>query len=296
MATAAPCTGRRRLDTMVTKKVIENQIIALMTDFSWHNWYLGVVKGVILGINPKARIVDLCHDVSSKDVREGSFILANSYQYFPKGTVFLSVVDPGVGGKRKNLIVRTQRYFFVAPDNGILSSIFERGKVQKVYHVEPGEYTLELHGSTFYGRDIFAPIAAHLTLGVPPEKMGEELQSVLIVPAIKPFINERGEISGRAVYVDAFGNIITNIGEEYLSKMFSGAIPWEGCSIRVAGKRIKGIRHYYKQGEEGKLMALVNSWGYLEIAVNGGNAFEHLELTEKKSLEIFLTAEDHSFK
>jgi len=281
---------------MVTKKVIENQIITLMTDFSWHNWYLGVMKGVILGINPQARIVDLCHNVSSKDVREGSFILVNSYQYFPKGTVFLCVVDPGVGGKRKNLVVRTERYFFVAPDNGILSSIFEKGNVQKVYHVEPGEYTLKLHGSTFYGRDIFAPIAAHLTLGVPPERMGAELQSVLIVPPIKPFINEEGEISGRAVYVDAFGNIITNISGEYLSTVFPEKIPWDEFSIRVAGKRIKGVMNYYKQGEEGRLMALVNSWGYLEIAVNRGNAFEHLGLTEKKSLEIFITAEDHGFK
>jgi S-adenosylmethionine hydrolase len=280
---------------MVTKKANENPVIALLTDFSWHNWYLGVMKGVIHGINPKVRIVDLCHEVSSNDVREGSFILVNSYKYFPKGTVFLCVVDPGVGGKRKNLIVKTERYFFVGPDNGILSSIFEEGKVQKVYHVEPGIYTLELHGSTFYGRDIFAPIATHLTLGVPPEKMGEELKSVLIVPAIKPFINEKGEVSGRAVYVDAFGNIITNVGEKYLSSIFPGNIPWDTCRIRVAGKRIKGIKSYYKQGEEGKLMALVNSWGYLEIAVNRGSAFEYLGLTEKKSLEIFLTAEGEEF-
>lgn len=281
---------------MTTNKVTENRTIALMTDFSWNNWYLGVMKGVMLGINPGARFVDLCHNVSSKDVREGSFVLENSCRYFPEGTVFLCVVDPGVGGKRKNLVVETQRYFFVAPDNGILSSIFEKGDVEKVYHVEPGEYTLELHGSTFYGRDIFSPIAAHLTLGVPPEKMGEELGSVLIVPAIKPFVNERREISGRAVYVDAFGNIITNIGEEYLSAMFGGTIPWEACSVRVAGKRIKGIRHYYKQGEEGGLMALVNSWGYVEIAVNRGNAFAYLGLTEKKSLEIFLSAEGHHFQ
>ncbi len=281
---------------MATKKSNENPVIALLTDFSWHNWYLGVMKGVILGINPKVRIVDLCHEVSSNDVREGSFILVNSYRYFPKGTVFLCVVDPGVGGKRKNLIVKTERYFFVGPDNGILSSIFEEGKVQKVYHVDPGTYTLELHGSTFYGRDIFAPIATHLTLGVPPEKMGEELKSVLIVPAIKPFINEKGEISGRAVYVDAFGNIITNVGEKYLSSIFTGAIPWDSCRIRVAGKRIKGIKSYYKQGEEGKLMALVNSWGYVEIAVNRGSAFDYLGLTEKKSLEIFLTSEEQELQ
>jgi S-adenosylmethionine hydrolase len=270
-------------------------LIALMTDFGWHNWYLGVMKGVILGINPLARIVDLCHDVSSKDVREGSFILVNSYRYFPPGTVFLCVVDPGVGGRRKNLIVKAGAYNFVAPDNGILSAIFEEEKVQSVHHVAPGEYTLELHGSTFYGRDIFAPIAAHLSLGVPPERMGTELQSVLIVPAIRPFVNEKGEISGRAVYVDTFGNIITNIGERYLAPFFSGRVPWDRCLIRVAGSLIRGVKSYYEQGEEGKLMALINSWGFVEIAVNRGSAYASLRLTEKKSLEIFLTVEGTEF-
>lgn len=281
---------------MVRTKATETNIIALMTDFRWQNWYIGVMKGVILGINPAARIVDLCHNVSSRDVREGSFVLVNSYKYFPQGTVFLCVVDPGVGGKRKNLIVETDRYYFVAPDNGILSSIFEEEQVKGVYHVEPGEYTLKLHGSTFYGRDIFAPIATHLTLGVVPEEMGTELKSVLIVPAIKPFVNETGEISGRAVYVDAFGNIITNISETYLTALFEGAVQWKNCMMRVAGKTIKGIMTYYEQGELGKLMALVNSWGYVEIAVNRGSAFDLLERTEKKSLEIFLTCEGQTFQ
>lgn len=275
---------------MTRKKVDKNPIIALLTDFTWHNWYLGVMKGVILGINPAVRIVDLCHDVSSKDVREGSFVLGNSYAYFPGGTIFLCVVDPGVGGKRKNLIVKTEDYYFVAPDNGILSSIFEKGKVQKVFQVKPGKYTLVPHGSTFFGRDIFAPIATHLSLGVPPEEMGEELKSVLTVPALKPFINAKGEVSGRAVYVDTFGNIITNISEEYLKSIFTDGIPFEECMIRLGGRRIKGIKNYYEQGEVGKLMALLDSWGYLEIAVNKGSAFRFLKLREKKSLEIFLSA------
>ena len=264
-------------------------IIALLTDFRHQNWYIGVMKGVIVGINPAVHIVDLCHDVSSQDVREGSFILGSSFRFFPHGTIFLAVVDPGVGGERKNLIVRTEHYCFVAPDNGILSSIFEKTKVEQVYEVVPGKHTLTLTGSTFYGRDIFGPIAAHLSRGVPAEEIGREVKSVLTVAAIKPFLNDRGEISGRAVYVDTFGNIITNIDEPYLKSVFP-RIPPESLTARLAGQKIKGIRKYYEEGERGKLMAIINSWGYVEVAVNRGNAFEYLGLKEKKSLEIFISA------
>jgi S-adenosylmethionine hydrolase len=264
-------------------------IIALLTDFTLHNWYIGVMKGVIASINPSAGIIDLCHQVSSQDVREGSFVIGNSYAFFPRGTIFVAVVDPGVGGDRKNLIVRTENHFFVAPDNGILTSIFEKTKVEMVYQVSPGKYTLPLRGSTFYGRDIFAPVAAHLSLGVPPGEMGSETKSVLTVPTVQPYVNERGAISGRAVYVDTFGNIITNIEETYLANVFPGTIPRDDLTISLAGQRIRGVRKYYEQGERGKLMAIVNSWGYVEIAVNRGSAFQQLGLKEKKSLEIFIS-------
>jgi len=267
----------------------ERRTIALLTDFSWHNWYLGVMKGVILGINPMVNIVDLCHDVSSQDVREGSFILGNSFSYFPEGTIFLAVVDPGVGGKRKNLVAVTDKYYFVAPDNGILSCIFEKGIVRKVYQVKPGEYTLELRGSTFYGRDVFAPIAAHLSLGVNPSRIGEETNAVLTVPALKPVVSEQGEISGRAVYVDTFGNIITNISEEFIQEEFGEGLDWSTVKVKLKGRTIRGIKRFYQQGERGKLIALINSWGFLEIAVNRGSAYTELGLKEKKSLTIKVT-------
>lgn len=274
---------------MTAKKKASSNIIALLTDFSWHNWYLGVMKGVILGINPEVRIVDLCHDVSSQDVREGSFVLGNSFDYFPAGTIFLSVVDPGVGGDRRNLIVETDKYFFVGPDNGILSCIFEKGIVRKVYSVKQGKYTLPLKGRTFLGRDIFAPIATHLSLGVKPSEMGEIVDSVLTVPALKPHVNKKGEVSGRAVYVDTFGNIITNISEQFLIDEFGKKVDWDEVTVRIGKRRLKGMKRYYEQGKLGKLMSLFDSWGYLELAVNMGNAFKLLELTEKKSLEIFVS-------
>jgi S-adenosylmethionine hydrolase len=264
-------------------------IIVLMTDFTWHNWYVGVMKGVIASVNPSAAVIDLCHNVSSQDVREGSFILGSSFAFFPGGTIFVAVVDPGVGSDRKNLIVKTENHYFVAPDNGILTSIFERAKIERVYQVSPGKYTLAPKGSTFLGRDIFAPVAAHLSLGVPPGDIGGEVKSVLTVPAIRPYVNEHGEISGRAVYVDAFGNIITNIEETYLRSVFPGEVPRDDLTVRLAGQTIRGVRKYYEQGEYGKLMAIVNSWGFIEIAVNRGNAFQYLGLKEKKSLEIFIS-------
>ncbi len=266
-----------------------SRTIALLTDFGWHNWYLGVMRGVILSLNPSVEIVDLCHDVSSQDVREGSFILGNSYPYFPRGTIFLAVVDPGVGGKRKNLIAVSDDYYFVAPDNGILSCLFEKGVVRKVYHVKPGKYTLQVKGSTFYGRDIFAPIAAYLSLGVAPDEMGKETNAVLTVPALRPVVRRTGEISGKAVYVDTFGNIITNIDEPFIMETFGSNLDWNMVKVRVAGKTIKGVKRYYQQGERGKLIALINSWGYLEIAVNRGSAFEKLGLQDKKSVEIKLS-------
>jgi len=265
-------------------------VIALLTDFSWHNWYLGVMKGVILGINPEVRIADLCHDVSSQDVREGSFILGNSFEYFPEGTIFLCVVDPGVGGERKNIIVETDKYLFVGPNNGIFSSIFEKGVVRKVYAVTQGRYTLPMRGSTFFGRDVFAPVATHLSLGVKPSEIGEEMDSVLNVPALKPFVNRDGEVSGRAVYVDTFGNIITNITEDFIVETFGGGVDWEKLSIKAGSRSTKGIKRYYEQGKVGRLMALIDSWGYLELAVNRGSAYDLLGLTEKKSLEIFVRA------
>jgi S-adenosylmethionine hydrolase len=274
---------------MSVKKKARSNVIALLTDFSWHNWYLGVMKGVILGFNPEVKIVDLCHDVSSQDVREGSFVLGNSFDYFPAGTVFLCVVDPGVGGERRNLIVQTDKYYFVGPDNGILSCVFEKGLARKVYAVKQGKYTLPLHGRTFLGRDIFAPMATHLTLGVEPSEMGEVVDSVLTVPALKPFVNKKGEVSGRAVYVDTFGNIITNIGEQYLIEQFGRKTDWDEVIVRIGKRRLKGMKRYYEQGKIGRLMALFDSWGYLELAVNMGNAFNLLGLTEKRSLEVFVS-------
>jgi hypothetical protein len=173
-------------------------IIAVITDFGLDNWYPGVMRGAILEVNPEARIVDLCHNISKHDINEAGFVLGISFDYFPGGTIFLCVVDPGVGGERKNLIVETDNYSFVAPDNGLLSVISNRVNVRGAYSVERGKFTREASGITFLGRDIFAPIAAHLSLGTPAGEIGESVDSILTIPLRKPYLDHHNSIVGKA--------------------------------------------------------------------------------------------------
>ncbi|MDZ7861030.1 MAG: SAM-dependent chlorinase/fluorinase [Candidatus Krumholzibacteriota bacterium] len=273
---------------MPENKRIEKRIIAVLTDFGTGSWYPGVMKGVILGINPEAVVIDLCHDISHGDISEGGFVLGASFNYFPPGTVFLCVVDPGVGGDRKNIIVQTEDYLFVAPDNGLITRVCERSRIEGIFSVKQGRVAEKRRGATFLGRDLFAPLAAHLSLGVNPDEIGESIPSILTIPREEPFINKNNEISGRVVHVDTFGNIITNISADYLRELFGGTIPRKECVIKAAGRETKGLKRYYAEGETGELIALENSWGYIEIAVNGGSAYEYLGYEDKESIEVYL--------
>jgi S-adenosylmethionine hydrolase len=265
-----------------------SSIIVLLTDFGDSSWYIGVMKAVILSIAPDARIIDLSHNVSSQDVREGAFILGNSYSYFPAGSVFVCVIDPGVGGERKNIIIETDEHYFVGPDNGILTPIFEDNRSIHVHQVVSDEYRIAGKGSTFLGRDLFAPVAAHISLGVDPASIGPELSTITTVPRSEPVVKEGVEIRGRIVYVDSFGNIITDISREILGSVF-GDFLGSGLKVVMGKRTVEGIKEYYGQEVPGRLMAVINSWGYLELAVNMGNAWEHLGANEKRSVSIVVT-------
>ncbi len=270
-----------------------SSIVVLLTDFGDSSWYIGVMKGVILSIAPQTRIIDLSHNVSSQDVREGAFILGNGYGYFPQGSVFVCVVDPGVGGERKNIIVETDEYYFVGPDNGIFTPIFEGNQSIQVYQVISEEYMIEGRGSTFLGRDLFAPVAARISLGADPSAIGSELSSITTVSGSEPVVKEGAEINGRIVYIDSFGNIITDISRDILVSVFGDSIG-SGLKVVIGNKTVDGIREYYGQEYPGKLMAVINSWGYLELAVNMGDAWEHLGLSEKRSVSIVVTRREQS--
>jgi S-adenosylmethionine hydrolase len=240
-------------------------VIALLTDFGLKDPYVGVMKGVILSVNPDARIIDLSHDLPSQGVLEAYFLLANTYRYFPKGTIFLSVVDPGVGTDRAILAVETDKYVFLAPDNGLLGFLEKDGAVRRIFRVTNRKYFLEPVSNTFHGRDIFAPAAAYLSQDVDLEELGEETKTMQRIEAPAPRTTREGVIVGEVATIDRFGNLVTNIPGSRLG-------PQDDVQVRVGKHLIRQFVRAYAEGKKGKAFAIVGSTGNLEIAVNQGNA------------------------
>ena len=237
-------------------------IVALLTDYGLQDSYAGVMKGAILSVNPAARIVDLTHEVPPQDVREGSRVLAAAFPYFPAGTVFVAVVDPGVGTDRAIVGIEFNRQFFLAPDNGLLD-VFVR-PLRRVKIVE-SKYFRSPVSRTFHGRDIFAPVAGHLSRGVDLGRFGPPIRKLtpLDLPALRPTAG--GGVQGEVVAIDRFGNGITNIPEQVL--------PDESdVRITVGRKTLRKLCRTYADVHQGGLLALVGSTGHLEISVNQGSA------------------------
>jgi S-adenosylmethionine hydrolase len=255
--------------------------IVLTTDFGLADPYAGVMKGVVLGINPGATLVDLTHLIQPQNVRQAAFVLGASYRFFPTGSIHVAVVDPGVGTKRKALLLVTPLASFLAPDNGILSYVVNDYLDQPpkqgdrvtlppplaAYSLDNPRYWLHPVSRTFHGRDIFAPVAAHLSLGVTPEVLGRPVKELVWLAAPQP--ETRGNVThGEVVYADHFGNLVTNIP--------AGALDKEGeIRIEVKGRRIAGLVQTFGQeesGPAGALLVLAGSHGYLEVAVRDGSA------------------------
>ena len=239
--------------------------ITLTTDFGTHDWFVGTIKGVIACVAPKTTIVDLTHDLPPGDVRGGAFALAASCCFFPKGTVHLAVIDPGVGSHRKAIAVQTAKAVFVGPDNGVLSWALAKEKITAIHALESEVYFLQPVSQTFHGRDVFAPVAAQLSRGVPIKRFG---------PALKDFVRldwpeprrQRGGIEGEVVYIDRFGNAITNLE----SGLLLGS-DWASCEVYAKRRRICPLRTFYQDVAPKTPIALAGSSGFLEIAVNGGS-------------------------
>lgn len=265
-------------------------IITLLTDFGEPQAYVGAMKGAILRINPQATIVDISHTVEPQNVAQGAFLLNVAYSSFPDGTIHVAVVDPGVGTERKILLVTTLNAFFLVPDNGLLSYVLDEEKAfqddngnpsgeARLSHIAntlreralgPGVSAVALSNpsyfrhpvsKTFHGRDIFAPAAAHLSLGVPPEEMGDQVSSILAFEVPHPIIQDR-EIIGHIIYQDSFGNLITDVTQAHLTS--------PDLVIEVRGHTIYGLSPSYAEG--GQLLAVIGSSGKLEIAVRNGSA------------------------
>lgn len=240
-------------------------LITLTTDFGLKDPYQSAMKGAILSVNPDARIVDITHLVSPGNIVEGAFVLLASYAYFPDGTVHAGVVDPGVGGMRRPILVETERFLFVGPDNGLFSLVLRNERVKRVVHLAEEKYFRKEVSNTFHGRDIFGPVAAHLSLGVSPSEFGPEIHDILEISLPRPSV-DLGVITGEVIYIDSFGNIITNI--ERGDALSSGEDP----EVELNNKVIEGLKRTYSEVTGGSALALISSSGFLEIAVNGGDA------------------------
>jgi S-adenosyl-L-methionine hydrolase (adenosine-forming) len=264
---------------------MRNPIITLLTDFGTKDHYVASMKGVILNINPQCILIDITHQVNPHDIQKGAFLLANTYSYFPKGTIHLSVVDPGVGGGRKAILLVTQNYFFVGPDNGLFTLIAQREKVKQVVVLTKRKYFLPRVSMTFHGRDIFAPVAAHLSLGIKPNVFGYKIGSLEELEFEKPIIKER-KLLGEILHIDTFGNLVSNIDEEKLFR-FIQSRPFV---IRAGREGIHGLKRGYWEGKKGELIALLGSGGFLEISVREGNAQKMLGVKRGDNIEIKLEA------
>jgi S-adenosylmethionine hydrolase len=258
-------------------------VITLTTDFGPGDAYVAAMKGVMLGINPAASLVDISHAVRPQDIRQAAFVLGAAFPFFPPGTIHVAVVDPGVGTARRAVILRTPAADFVAPDNGILSYVIhehetapiENGRVrlspksglQAVAITEPRFWRAPV-SATFHGRDIFAPVAAHLSLGVPLPEFGERIDDLAVLPVPAPVLEPDGAVTGQIIHIDSFGNLITSIRRRDLP----GAAA--SMTVTAGGKVIRGLSQTYAAGSG--LLALIGSSDRLEISLPMGSAAARL--------------------
>ncbi len=264
-------------------------IITLTTDFGTRDWFVGSMKGVIAGIAPKARVIDLNHEIRPGDLWGGAFSLLCSYAFFPAGTIHVVVVDPGVGSARKAIAVRTSRYMFIGPDNGVLSWALRKERVLSTRALQNSEYFLKDVSQTFHGRDVFSPVAAHLARGV---RLGD------LGPALKVFVRlewpdikrTKGALEGQVVHIDRFGNAITNIPNP------AGTVNKEMlCAFGAKQQHRVSYGASYSAVPRFKAVLVRGSTGYLEIAVNGGSAEKALRLKRGSPVRLNIGARPRRF-
>ncbi|HEY9666886.1 MAG TPA: SAM-dependent chlorinase/fluorinase [Coleofasciculaceae cyanobacterium] len=259
----------------------EHRAIALLSDFGLKDVYVGVMKGVIAQINPHLTVVDLTHQIPRQNIAAARFSLMNAYAYFPQGTVYVAVVDPGVGSQRRGIAIQTDAGFLVGPDNGLFSGVLAQTRVIAAVELTNSKYWLtSTPSTTFHGRDIFAPVGAHLASGVPIAQLGESIDSKTLVSLSIP---ERtltaSTIVGCIQYIDYFGNLVTNI---------PAADVQEKTWLVAVGNYIIPNSQTYSDRPLGEVVALIGSHGWVEIAVNGGSAQQELQLDWGASVQVLL--------
>jgi len=246
------------------------RIVTLTTDFGTSDHFVGTIKGVILNINPSAQVVDICNSVNSYDLLDGAITISQAYNYYPANTIHMVVVDPGVGTARRPILVNTGKHLFVAPDNGVLSLIYEREERCLVRHISAEHYFLQPVSNTFHGRDVFAAAAGYLSKGVEPQKMGDEITDYVRFAAPKPKPGGDKLIKGVIIKVDKFGNLITNFTAHDVPQLLAESP--KPFKILIGKSEVTKLRTAYAQGTPGEVFAILGSMGYLEIATNRGSA------------------------
>lgn len=231
-------------------------IIALLTDFGTRDYFVAAIKGAIFSICRNAEIVDVTHDIEPQNIAAASFTLRACYRNFPEKTIFIAVVDPGVGSRRKAILVETKDYYFIAPDNGLLSFIFSETSDFKVLELTNEKFFAENVSRTFHGRDVFAPVAAHLANGVAPNLFGEETKDFLVLQETTPRCISENEIEAAVIHTDRFGNLITNLKPEDLPEKFT---------LEIGGTKIDKLQTFFAEAAPGELFMIFGSAGFLEI-------------------------------
>jgi S-adenosyl-L-methionine hydrolase (adenosine-forming) len=257
-------------------------MITLTTDFGLKDPYVAEMKGVILSINPDAKLIDVSHDVEKFDIRMGAFMLASVTPYFPKGTVHLAVIDPGVGTDRRAIVVQTKDAFFVGPDNGLLMLTAKSYGILNVFEIANPAFRLPRVSSTFHGRDIFAPAAAYLDKGVKPEQFGSKVTD-FVIPKFVYASRKSNTLTGEVLNIDSFGNIVTNIVEKELGKIERAIVKLSDCSLEFTFAKT------YAEAKPKEPIALIGSHGFLEISLNKGSAAEKFKIHSGDAVTVTLS-------
>ncbi|NCO67191.1 MAG: hypothetical protein CO148_03530 [Nitrospirae bacterium CG_4_9_14_3_um_filter_41_27] len=265
----------------------QNPIITLTTDFGYNDPFIGIMKGVILNINPFVNIIDITHGISPQNIMEAAFAIKMSYSSFPSKTIHVVVVDPGVGSVRRPILVVTDYHYFVGPDNGVFSQIFNLTESLNVIHITAEHYFMPQRSSTFHGRDIFAPVAAWLSRGINVSNFGDTITDYVTIPVPLPVMPAKNTIEGNVIYIDHFGNAITNIKAQKIEDLFGSNL--EGrLKVIVKGKEAP-LKNYYSQAEDDGIYSLINSFGYLELFVNKGSANSNFGITVGEKVNVIVS-------
>lgn len=251
-------------------------LITMLSDFGLKDPYVAEMKAVMLSISPNARIVDISHQIEKFNVRMGAFVLASAAPYFPEGTIHVAVVDPGVGTERRALLVQTKRAVYIGPDNGVLMLAANKDRISRVHTLTNPKFMLPKVSSTFHGRDIFAPVAAYLANGSLPKHFGPEIRNYIVPSFARPELQVQSLV-GEVLYIDDFGNVITNVTNADLRKI--GIREGKSLFIRI-GRKSHHVNMGIAYGEAApkSVLALIGSHGFLEIAVNQGSASERFKV------------------